>query len=128
MAHTEAWELGRRAEDYAARRVASLGWKLLGRNIRSRYGELDIVAMDGPAEELVVVEVRCRTASEVQSPLDSVGPRKLHALVRAGQAFVEKTGWTGFWRIDLIGFTAAPNAPEETWQMEHIRDITTGLL
>ena len=116
-------EAGRRAEEYAARYVESLGWSVLGRNITNRCGEIDIAAMDNGARELVIVEVRFRTVGEVQSPEDSVGPKKLRTLVRASRAYVDKTGWTGFWRIDLIGITAARGK----WQVEHIRDITAGM-
>lgn len=128
-----AKDLGRRAEEYAARYVGSLGWRVLGRNVTNRCGEIDIVAMDDGDHELVLVEVRCRTVGAVQSPLDSVGPKKLRALVRAGRTLVDKMGWTGFWRIDLIGITvpcggspAGPRGAEE-WRVDHIRDITAGM-
>ena len=120
-----ARDMGRRAEERAARYVASLGWKVLGRNASNRYGELDILALDG--SELVVIEVRYRTVGEVQSPLDSVGPKKLRALVNAGRAFADELGWTGFWRIDLVGITADRDADESDWRLEHVRDVTRGM-
>ena len=49
-------ELGRRGEDEAAVLLSRQGFRVLGRNIRNRCGEIDIVAMDG--DELVVVDVR----------------------------------------------------------------------
>ena len=123
---TRHLELGRRAEDRAADHIEkSLGWKLLGRNIVNPYGELDIVALDGG--ELVIVEVRCRTLGEVQSSLDSVGPRKLRHLVNAGRAQADRMGWTGPWRIDLIAITADRDAAEPEWRLEHVRDVTRGM-
>ena len=47
---------GQLAEELAARRLAARGWEILGRNARTRHGELDIVARDGHA--LVFVEVK----------------------------------------------------------------------
>ena len=125
---TRHLELGRNAEERAEAHIRSLGWKVLGRNLVNPYGELDIVAMDG--SELVIVEVRCRTLGEVQSSLDSVGPRKLRRLVDAGRAHVDRIGWTGPWRIDLIGFTvntADRDAAEPEWRLEHVRDVTRGM-
>ena len=123
---TRHLELGRRAEDRAEAYIRrSPGWKVLERNLVNPYGELDIVAMDG--SELVVVEVRCRTLGEVQSPLDSVGPRKLRHLVNAGRAHADRMGWTGPWRIDLIAITADRDAAESEWRLEHVRDVTRGL-
>lgn len=123
---TRASELGRRAEDHAAAYVASLGWEIIGRNVSGRYGELDIVAMDPAADELVVVEVRCRTIGRVQSPVASVGPRKLRTLTDAGRSFVDDMGWDGPWRIDLIGITAGRSPSEAEWHLEHVHDITSG--
>ena len=123
----EPAELGRKAEERAAAYAASLGWRVLARNVTNRYGELDIVAMDDAENELVVIEVRYRTIGDVQSPLDSVGPRKLRTLINAGRALVNDIGWTGFWRIDLVGVTADRFAPESQWRLEHIKDITRGM-
>ncbi|MFC2593999.1 MAG: YraN family protein [Fretibacterium sp.] len=123
---TRHLELGRCAEDRAEAYIRrSPGWKVLGRNLVNPYGELDIVALDGG--ELVIVEVRCRTLGEVQSPLDSVGPRKLRHLVNAGRAHADRMGWTGPWRIDLIAITVDRDAAESEWRLEHVRDVTRGL-
>lgn len=123
---TRHLELGRRAEDLAESYLKSLGWRVLDRNVANPYGELDIVAKDD-RKELVIAEVRYRTLGEVQSPLDSVGPRKLRTLVNAGRAHMERIGWNGPWRIDLIGVTADRDAREKDWRLEHVRDITAGL-
>jgi putative endonuclease len=119
-------ELGRRAEDLAAAHIEKLGWQLLSRNFTCKLGELDIVAIDKKEQELVVVEVRYRTFGEMQSPSDSIGPKKLRALVNAGRVYVNDLNWTGPWRIDLVGVTAFPREPERLWQIEHIQDITAG--
>lgn len=114
-------ELGRRAEEYAVAHLTSLGWRVTGRNVTNRCGELDIVALDG--DEMVVVEVRCRSVGWVQPPEETVGPQKLRTLIRAGRTLVEGTGWPGPWRIDLIAITAGSGG----WRLRHIRDITAGM-
>ncbi len=119
-------ELGRRAEDLAAAHVEKLGWRLMARNYVCKLGELDIVAMDQEENELVVVEVRYRTFGEMQSPADSIGPKKLRALVNAGRVYVDDVEWTGPWRIDLVGIVAFPREAAERWRIEHVKDITGG--
>ena len=126
MADAKHLELGRRAENLATAYVEKLGWQVLLRNFSCRLGELDIVAEDKRENELVVVEVRYRTCGEMQSPADSIGPKKLRTLINAGRVYVNNAGWTGPWRIDLVGITASLRDPEELWQLEHIRDITGG--
>ena len=125
---TLAYELGKFAEDTAAEYLLSLGWKILARNVRNTYGELDIIALDTKThpEELVIVEVRCRTIGQMQSPLDSIGTRKLSTLLRASQAYVDEKGWSGLWRIDAIAITMRAKNDNESWELEHINDITAG--
>jgi putative endonuclease len=51
--------LGRRGEQLAAEHFARLGWEIVARNYRTRFGELDLVAVDG--DTVVFAEVKtCR--------------------------------------------------------------------
>ena len=126
---TKAQELGQFAEDRAADYVISLGWKVIARNVKINVdnvrGEIDIAAIDNDGE-LVIIEVRCRTLGKIQSPLDSVGTRKLHALVKAAMVFVNDLSWEKFWRIDIIGITLNEKQDLNDWTLEHVRDITAG--
>lgn len=58
--------LGRTAEDLVAARLGGSGWEIVERNARTRYGELDVVALDGPA--LVFVEVKAGRAGSLFGP------------------------------------------------------------
>ena len=126
---TKAQELGKFAEDIAAEYVLSLGWKILARNLKNQHGELDIIAADlkSKPQELVIIEVRCRTIGKIQSPFDSIGPKKLNALIKSSREFVDEIEWESFWRIDIIGITMNGKEIKNDWQLEHIRDITAGM-
>jgi putative endonuclease len=67
--------LGKTGEELAAQHLQRLGYEVLARNHRTRFGELDIVASDG--ESIVFVEVKTRSAGSGR-PWDS-----LHDLKRA---------------------------------------------
>jgi putative endonuclease len=82
--------LGRRAEDLVAERLAAAGWRIVERNARTRYGELDLVALDRRA--LVFVEVKAGRAGS------SFGPeRPVHSVDFRKQARVRRlaTAWMG---------------------------------
>lgn len=113
--------LGNWGEDLAEKKLKEQGWKILGRNVSFKGGELDIVARD--KKELVIVEVRTRTLGKIMPPECSVGPDKLRKLVRTGQYYVLKNKWEGPWRIDLIAITVDEN---ENVRIEHFPDITYG--
>jgi putative endonuclease len=64
---------GRHGEDHAAEHFTRLGFQILARNHRTRYGEIDLVAHDG--ETLVFVEVKTRR-SDRREPWENLHERK----------------------------------------------------
>jgi putative endonuclease len=82
---TRAQRLGDAAEELAASRLRSLGWTILGRQIRVRRAEIDALALDpGPPAALVVVEVRWRASRDFGLPEETVRRAKLARLRTAG--------------------------------------------
>ena len=82
-------ERGQAGEQAAAELLDGLGYCIVERNFRTRYGELDIVAVDGDC--LVFCEVRARVGtpeSGVRHALESIGAGKRMQLRRmAGEWF-----------------------------------------
>jgi putative endonuclease len=64
---------GQRGEDLAAAHFQALGFEVLARNHRTRFGELDLVAYDG--ETLVFAEVKTRR-SGAREPWENLHARK----------------------------------------------------
>ena len=120
----DAHTLGRYSEDLAAKYLVSIGWRVLARNVWNQYGELDIVAADMREKDLVIVEVRCRTKNKIQDAIDSIDRRKMNALLRASNEYIDSIGWEGFWRIDLIAVTIDEKNSLEDWELQHVKDIT----
>jgi putative endonuclease len=81
--------MGRAAEDLVAHRLAAAGWKIVERNARTRFGELDIVAMDGAC--LVFIEVKAgRQGGDFgpERPILAFGPRKRRQVRRLATAWM----------------------------------------
>ncbi len=114
--------LGAAAEQIAARRLASAGWEIVARNVRTRYGELDIVALDSGV--LVFVEVKAGTVGTARGPerpAFAVGPRKQRQVRRLAAAYLaEHPPLPSFDRIrfDVIGISFAAG---QIADYEHIR-------
>jgi putative endonuclease len=99
--------LGRRGEQLAADHLVRRGYRIIERNYRTRWGELDIVAYDGTT--LAFCEVKTRRMASVQrDPLESVRPNK-RARIRkmASRWLVERTDRprADELRFDAIGVT-----------------------
>ena len=81
-------ELGAKGEEIAARYLKSLGYRILERNYRVRYGEIDIVAEQGT--DLVFVEVKTRSGTLFGSPFDSVTIPKQRQLSKVALEYISK--------------------------------------
>jgi putative endonuclease len=82
--------LGRAAEDLVAARLLAAHWQILERNARTRYGELDLVALDG--RTLVFIEVKAGRAHSDYGP-----ERPVHAVDHRKQQRIRRlaTAWLG---------------------------------
>lgn len=76
---------GKIGEEYAALFLRKSGYKILGRNFRSRFGEIDIVAVEG--DTLVFVEVKTRWSQKFGLPEEAVTPGKLRHLEKTAHYF-----------------------------------------
>ena len=80
-------EVGRRGEKVAADHLASLGYRVLFRNLRIGGGELDIVALHG--KTVVFVEVKSRLGESTEA-WERIDAKKRRLLIRAAHTFVRK--------------------------------------
>jgi putative endonuclease len=113
---------GMEAEELVARRLAGAGWRLLERNVRTRSGEIDIVAVDGRSLVFVEVKAARRGARHgPERPVLAVGPRKRRRLRRLAAAWLADNRRPGRRyseiRFDVVGVTLGGGEPE----VEHVR-------
>ena len=62
MASWTRAEIGTLGEQLAVEHLTAEGLRVLDRNWRCRYGELDVIAADSAARTAVFVEVKTRTS------------------------------------------------------------------
>lgn len=112
--------LGALGEGLAARHLSRLGFEIVERNYRTRWGELDIVAFDGSA--LIFCEVKTRRAPGAgRTPLEAVDPPKRAQLRRmAGRWLCERSErpFASELRFDVIGVTL--DAAGRLLSLEHL--------
>jgi len=97
------------------------GARILGRNVRTRAGEIDLVALEG--KTLVLVEVKTRSGPAGGLPEEAVDARRLRRLSRAGEAYAAAHGLTGArMRIDVIALDAVA---EGGFRCRRRKDVTS---
>lgn len=91
---------GRMGEDIALKYLVKKGYKLIDKNARDRYGELDLVMVI--ESRMIFVEVKARNDICNGLPEDSINTNKLRRLRFAAQRYVYTQKFTGEYQIDTI--------------------------
>ncbi len=108
---------GEEAEDVATRYLQSKGYKIVARNWRCRWGELDIATeYDG---RLVIVEVKSARSDDAYRAFTRIGHTKAQKLCKLGELFAKKYGYLGHpIQIDVIEVTFFPEASPKICHFE----------
>lgn len=96
--------LGLAGEHLAERELLRRGWRILDRNARTRYGEIDLVCHDG--DGYVFVEVKTRRDGAFVSAIEALTARKRGRLISLAQAWLAHRGMASApWRVVLVAVT-----------------------
>ena len=118
---THKSELGAAGEKAAAEYLEKRRYKIIDRNYRQPWGEIDLIALS-PDKTLVFIEVKTVSG---ERPLitaeEQVTKSKLTKLKRTCQLYAnqyEKLSEKG-WRIDVL----AINSVGKEWQIKHYENV-----
>ena len=93
---------GKRGEEAACLELARRGYAIVARRYRTRVGELDIVARDGPM--LVFVEVKARRTNRFGTPTEAVTWQKRAKLCAMAADYLHRHRLDGCrCRFDVVG-------------------------
>lgn len=109
---------GHAAETLACHHLENRGLQLVARNVRSPFGEIDLVMRDGKA--LVFVEVRQRANEKFGAPAETVGARKQGRLRATAEHYLQQHPQQSQnpCRFDIVAIT--DNGPRQ--RIEWLRD------
>jgi putative endonuclease len=114
---SEHIDLGIRGEEIAFQFLIKKGYRIINRNWRFGKEELDIIAIDG--NELVIVEVKTRSASIYETPSESITPAKIKSIVNAAEGYIFENDINFETRFDVISIKWFGNGKHE---LEHIEN------
>ena len=100
---------GLRSERAAAKYLRRHGFRILGRNVDDRLGEIDLLALDG--KSVVVVEVRSSESKTFDELAATVNLEKQRRITDATLRFVQRRKlWNVGVRFDVIALRWPPGA------------------
>jgi len=104
-------EVGRVGEEIAAQFLERKGFKVIARNYRKPWGEIDIIAEKGDSVRFVEVKAVSReslpedVSREMQGyrPEEQVHPSKLRKVARTAELYMAHTKDDRDFQIDVVG-------------------------
>jgi len=106
-------KIGSWGEQFACDYLIQQGYKIIGRNVNTPHGEIDILAKKG--QNLIFIEVKTRTNYVFGYPEISLTPRKLSHMQNAALFYLQENEFDGGWQLDAISIVKiGKNLPEIT--------------
>ena len=107
---TKRQNLGRWGEEQAAIFFLEEGYEIIARNVRTPYGEIDLIVRQG--DVLVFVEVKTRSNDTYGMPEVSITAKKQeHMLLAAKSYLLDHSELDTAWRIDVVAIRRRGNEP-----------------
>ncbi len=98
--------IGDKGESFAARLYEKSGFKIVGKNYHSRYGEIDLIAEN--ADTLCFIEVKTRKQTSFGTPAEAVDKRKRKKLTLTAMKYLGENECFKQPRFDVV----------EVWQQD----------
>jgi len=105
MTHNQ--RIGKWGEDTAVEHITQHDYEIIARNVRTPYGEIDIVARQG--DVTIFVEVKARTSNTMGLPEESITPRKREHMLAAAEHYAAEHE-IDHWQIDVIAIEGKPGS------------------
>lgn len=100
-------QIGDWGESQAVAWLEERGYQVIGRNLHTPYGEIDILTR--MEDHLVFVEVKTRRSTRFGRPEDAVTKRKIQHLVESAEHYLQEHPDLGEdWQIDVIAIQVDP--------------------
>ena len=109
---------GAAGEVLAARFLREKGYRILAANVRSRFGEIDIIAADGGY--IVFVEVKARGEDAIYAPREAVTLQKQRRITATAALWLQRHPTELQPRFDVIEVVTRRGKPMEVAEIDHL--------
>ena len=114
MTHNQ--RIGKWGEDTAVDYLTQKRYEIIARNVRTPYGEIDIVAKQ--ADVTIFVEVKARTSNKMGLPEESITLRKREHMLAAADHYAAEYE-IDHWQIDVIAIEGKPGSEPKITYFEN---------
>jgi len=110
-------QIGQWGERAAADYLTVQGYTMLATNVRTPYGEIDLIARRD--EITIFVEVKTRTSNKLGLPEEAVTPRKREHMLAAAEHYAAEQE-IDHWQIDVVSVEGKPGTKPVITHFENV--------
>lgn len=114
---------GELGEDYATQYLMGMGYDIVDHNVRSPYGEIDLIARKG--DILAFVEVKTRSAKRMYEPREAVSASKQKKIVETALLYLSEHPEEVQPRFDVVEVFLQGSSNKALAAINHIEDAFT---
>jgi len=114
MSHNQ--RIGKWGEETAVEYLTQCGHEIIARNVRTPYGEIDIVTKQ--ADITIFVEVKARTSNKMGLPEEAITPRKREHMLAAADHYAAEHE-IDHWQIDVVAIEGKPGTTPKITYFEN---------
>ncbi len=113
-------QVGESGERLAAEFLKDRGFLIEAMNVRTPFGEIDLVCRF--RDEWVFVEVKTREDREYGYPEEAITPTKFLHMARSAEAYLQEQSLESVaWRLDVVAIRMTPNQDPEILHFEAVQ-------
>lgn len=110
---------GNKGETLAVEYLQKKGYKIIERNFRTRFGEIDIVCQN--AQTLIFVEVKTKIGHDFGEPEEMVNKKKISQVKKMGEVYLQGKGGDFLCRVDAVAVVLKEDGTVE--RLEHYEAV-----
>ena len=111
-------KIGRWGEEIASTYLQNKGYEFVDGNVRTPYGEIDLIMRSNGI--LVFVEVKTRTSTRFGYPEEAITPQKQQHMLDCAGHYAEEHNLAS-WRIDAVSVEGKPSDGKP--KITHFEDV-----
>ncbi len=113
--------IGSAGEKIVENYLKNNGYKILEKNLKTRYLEIDIIAEKN--NTLIFIEVRSKTNDNFGEPEDTINKKKKEKLKNNAFSYINYKNYDGLYKIEIVSVILDKNNINKKESLRHYKDI-----
>ena len=120
-------ELGYMGENIASRYLMSRDYRILDRNYKKHFGEIDLIVEKDDCVSFVEVKTKLSSGNNLFTPELRVDRKKISHISKVASVYLDNKGWLGKreWQIDIVSVIISES--DKKARIKHFQNVASDI-